>query len=175
MFETMQSLDFSLLDLIAARRFGAATNALTAVTRLGDNGVLWIAIALMLCVFKKTRRTGVLMIIALAATFVVSTLGLKHLFSRARPCVVEPDKTFLFCPAGYSFPSGHSISSFAAAGVLWFRRQTGAFAAMLAAFLIAFSRVYMFVHFPTDVLTGALLGLAAAYIVCNLAQKRANS
>lgn len=174
MLETIQSLDFSLLDLIAAHRFEAATNVMTVVTRLGDNGVLWLVIALILCLFKKTRRTGVLMIAALAATFVISTLGLKHLFSRLRPCVAEPEKTFLFCPSGYSFPSGHSVSSFAAAGVLWFRRQNGAFAAMIAAFLIAFSRVYLFVHFPTDVLTGAILGFATAYAVCEYAKKRLN-
>lgn len=75
------------------------------------------------------------------------------------------ERIFYACPSGFSFPSGHSISSFAAAGVLFFRREKGRVAALILAALIAFSRAYLYVHFPSDVVTGSLLGFAAAYLV----------
>lgn len=105
------------------------------------------------------------MMAALAVTFAVSTLGLKNLFERLRPCVQFPKDLFYACPSGFSFPSGHSVSSFAAAGVLFFRHEKGGTVALILAFFIAFSRMYLYVHFPSDVLTGSLLGVAAAYLV----------
>ena len=171
MMDIIGQYDFFALDALAGWRTPFATQAMSFITFLGDKGVFWAGCALMLCCFKKTRATGVLMLTALAATYLIGTLGLKNLFARARPCAVFPQKTFLFCPNGPSFPSGHAFSSFAAAGVLFFRREKGAVFALVLAFLIAFSRVYLYVHFPTDVLTGGVMGFLGARILVGYCER----
>lgn len=165
MIEAILRADKILLDWVQALRTQTLDIVMPAVTFLGDAGLFWIVWAVILCFFPKSRKTGLLMIAALAATFVISTLGLKNLFARPRPCVQFPKEFFYACPSGFSFPSGHSVSSFAAAGVLFFRREKGRVAALILAGLIAFSRAYLYVHFPSDVVTGSLLGFAAAYLV----------
>lgn len=165
MIETILRADRAFLDYIQTLRTDMLDTLMTAVTFLGDAGLFWIIWAVVLCFFPKTRKTGVLMITALAVTFAVSTLGLKNLFERLRPCIQFQKELFYACPSGFSFPSGHSVSSFAAAGVLFFRHEKGGTAALILAALIAFSRMYLYVHFPSDVLTGSLLGVAAAYLV----------
>lgn len=165
MIEALFQADKACLDYIQTLRAETPDALMAFVTFLGDAGLLWIVWAGVLCLFPKSRKTGLLMLAALAVTFVVSTLGLKNLFERPRPCVSFPKEMFYACPAGFSFPSGHTVSSFAASGVLFFRREKGRIAALIAACLIAFSRMYLYVHFPSDVLAGALLGGGAAYLV----------
>lgn len=165
MIETILRADKAFLDYIQTLRTDMLDTLMAAVTFLGDAGIFWIAWAGVLCCFSKTRKTGFLMMAALAVTFAVSTLGLKNLFERLRPCVQFPKDLFYACPSGFSFPSGHSVSSFAAAGVLFFRHEKGGTVALILAFFIAFSRMYLYVHFPSDVLTGSLLGVAAAHLV----------
>lgn len=163
-FDFLLPFDRAVSQFVLSLRSNAADAVMTAVTSAGDAGAVWIALAVGMICFKKTRTTGLLMLAAIAATFVISTLGLKHLFARPRPCVAFPVAGFYPCPSGFSFPSGHSISSFAAAGVLFFRKTAGRWFAVALAVLIAFSRVYLNVHYCTDVLAGALLGVGAAYL-----------
>lgn len=132
------------------------------ITHLGDKGILWIALALFLLARPQTRRCGILMACSLALSAFLGNQVLKPLFQRDRPCALYPEVELLIQrPMAFSFPSGHSISSFASASALLFQKDRRLTAAgFAAALLIAFSRVYLFVHWPTDVLAGALLGTA---------------
>lgn len=134
------------------------------ITYLGEKGLFWIALALGLVIFGKKRgwrQWGVLMLAAMAAGLLVGELGMKNLVCRPRPFQDYPGFAQLLIPppSGFSFPSGHTCASFGAATVIfWKDRRWGGGALGLAA-LIGFSRVFLFVHYPTDVLAGALLGV----------------
>ena len=135
------------------------------ITKLGDAGFIWILGGIILLCFKKTRRCGVVLLAAVALNFLIGDLIVKPLVSRARPFIDDPAFELLISPPhGYSFPSGHSGSSSAAAVVLTaFYRKRGAFAFLLAGG-IAFSRMYLYVHYPTDVLTGCCLGVCVGLL-----------
>ena len=142
----------------------------------GEHGEIWIAFTLLLLLFRRTRKAGCAMATALVLYLVAGDCILKPLFARPRPCDVNTAITILVKrPHGHSFPSGHTASAFAAAFALWLQnRKLGVPALVLAAF-IAFTRLYLYVHFPTDVLGGLALGLAlgalASWIVDGLANK----
>ena len=135
------------------------------ITKLGDSGLVWIVLALVMLARKSTRIIGVTMAIALIIGHLAGTVIIKNLLERPRPFVADPTIELLIkAPSEFSFPSGHSASSFAAAVSIAFYNSKGGAAALVLAFLIAFSRVYLMVHYPFDVLAGALLGVFAALI-----------
>ena len=143
----------------------------TFITKLGDSGLIWIALGLVLLCFRKTRKCGIAVLLALLAEWAICDGLLKNLVARPRPYTLYPDIT-LYVPKlhSYSFPSGHSASSFVAAVALFqFYRRPG-IAAITFAALIAFSRVYLFMHWVTDVLAGALLGTLVAICIVKLLQ-----
>ena len=139
---------------------------------MGNGGAVWITLALLLLFFRKTRRAGAAMLLAMLVGFLVGNLCLKELVMRPRPFVTHSDLTALLAPGDrWSFPSGHALSSFAAATALWcFHKKAGALALVLAA-LIAFSRLYASVHYPTDVLAGMLIGIALAHAAAFLTDR----
>lgn len=133
---------------------------------IGNAGILWIALALILVCMKKTRRCGIQMMVAMVLTFIVGNLVLKNLISRDRPCWIDPSIALLLKnPTDFSFPSGHSMNSFTAAVTLLFYDKRWGCAAIAVATLIAFSRMYNFVHFPTDVFAGIVIGVVVAYVM----------
>lgn len=142
------------------------------ITVLANAGALWILIALLLLCSKKYRKYGVYMAICLVVGFLTGNLLLKNLIARERPCWIDTKVLLLIqAPKDFSFPSGHSLHSFLAAVCLFkTKRRWGNFALVLAS-LIAFSRLYLYVHFPTDVLAGILLGIAIPLIVFPIAEK----
>lgn len=143
-----------------------------AVTFLGDKGLVWIAAAVVLLFFKKYRKWGVLVLAALLITTLAGEVVLKNVIARPRPCTLFPDMELLIHrPDSYSFPSGHSASSFAAAVVLLKCRKAFGIPAFILAFLIAFSRMFLFVHYPTDVLAGAALGIVMGLLTCWVGEK----
>ena len=169
LFDIIRSMDYNILLLIADRlRGGVLDPVMTMLSLIGNGGAVWITLAVLLLFFRKTRRAGAAMLLAMLAGFLVGNLWLK-LVMRPRPFVPPRDMTALFAPGDrWSFPSGHALSSFAAATALWcFHKKTGVLALVLAA-LIAFSRLYASVHYPTDVLAGMLIGIvlghAAAFL-----------
>lgn len=145
------------------------------ITALGNAGVIWLVIGLCLVFTQKYRRYGVMIFIALALTYTLGDLVLKPMFARPRPYMDSPGRMLLInAPGSYSFPSGHAASSFSAATILWrMNRKFGLFCFILAA-LIALSRVFLFVHYPSDVLTGAVLGILCALFVLLLFENRKN-
>ncbi|MBQ8165392.1 MAG: phosphatase PAP2 family protein [Clostridia bacterium] len=138
----------------------------TGITHLGDAGIIWILIAVVCLFFKKTRKTGICMGMALVMGLIFGNLILKNVIARERPytyelaCMTaEKVKELISLPSDYSFPSGHTQASFAAAtSIFMYSKKYGTLAYILAA-LIAFSRMYLYVHFPTDILGGILLGI----------------
>ena len=131
------------------------------ITLLGDAGIVWIIAALAMMFTKKLRRTGVVVAIGLVLGVLIGNLMLKNLMARERPCWLDESVLMLVkVPKDFSFPSGHTLASVISATVLVFADRRFAFAAIPLAVLIAFSRLYLFVHFPSDVFCGALLGLA---------------
>ncbi len=139
--------------------------AMVTITSLGNGGVVWIAIAVLLMINKKYRKIGFIVLGALTISAVLGEGIFKHLIQRIRPCADIPAINMLIAkPLSYSFPSGHSASSFAAAAVLanYFKKYKFIFFGL--AFLIAFSRLYLYVHYPTDVLAGIILGLICSKV-----------
>ena len=141
----------------------------------GAHGEIWIAFTLLFLLFRRTRRAGFAMAVALVLYMAAGHFFLKPLFARPRPCDLNTSITMLVArPHGHSFPSGHTASGVAAAYALWLQnRKLGAPALVLAAF-IAFTRLYLYVHFPTDVLGGAVLGIALGTAASAFANYMAN-
>ena len=165
LLDIIRSVDYNILLLIADKlRGGVLDPVMTVLSLMGNGGAVWIETAVLLLFFRKTRRAGVAMLLALAAGYVIGNLCIKELVMRPRPFVTHSDLTALLDPGDpWSFPSGHALSSFAAATALWcFHKKTGVLALVLAA-LIAFSRLYASVHYPTEVLAGMIIGIALAH------------
>lgn len=135
------------------------------ITKLGDFGMIWISISLILILSKKYRRAG---IIAMYSLIIAAILGegiIKHIIARPRPFLEMANIDLLIPkPTSYSFPSGHTASSFAAvtAYAKMINDKRIIIPLVLLACAIAFSRLYLMVHYPTDVLGGIVLGLLSA-------------
>ena len=132
------------------------------ITRLGDSGILWVTLTALLLVFRKTRRVGCVLAAALLIDAVLCNLLLKPLVARVRPCDILTEVQLLIPhPDDFSFPSGHTAASFASVTALWLAgKKQWAMAALPVGVLIAFSRMYLCVHYPTDILGGVILGAA---------------
>ena len=143
------------------------------ITHLGDAGWFWIALSVVLLFFKKTRRAGITALLALLIGALITNVALKNLVARIRPYEVIEDLHLLIeKQSDYSFPSGHTCASFAA-GLVYLKmlpRRYGV-AAILLAVLIAFSRLYVGVHYPTDILGGILVGSFAAWAAYRLSER----
>lgn len=166
--EVLQQLDSSILIWIQETlRNDFMTRFWIFITSLGDGGFWTITGLLMLC-FKKTRRVGITALISLMICSLMTNQILKNLFARPRPFQEIIDVISLIRkPMGYSFPSGHTSSSFAAA-IIYYRMLPKRYGvpALILAGMIGFSRLYLGVHYPSDVLGGiivALIGSMAAY------------
>ena len=157
----MTWFDWTILDFIQNHlRSGGMDPLMVWITTLGNGGAVWLAIAAVLLLRKRTRLAGVCLLAAIAFTAVCCNLGLKPLIARPRPCHLDPSVHLLIPnPTDFSFPSGHTAASFAAVAALYYFRCRYWYLAGTLAVLIAFSRLYLYVHFPTDILAGALLGL----------------
>ena len=130
------------------------------VTALGNGGAVWLLAAGGLLCTKKYRKQGVLLLGGLAAGALVGNVVLKNLVARPRPCWLDSSVQLLIPnPTDYSFPSGHTLSSVIGATVLAKTDRRFGYAAIPLAALIAFSRLYLYVHFPSDVLAAAVLGV----------------
>lgn len=139
------------------------------ITHLGDAGAIWIILTLVLLMHPRTRRLGLASGIALLCSMVFTNLILKNLVARTRPFYLVDIELLIKAPGDHSFPSGHATSSFAVAFVFWKERtRIGRIEIyriyMVLASLIAFSRLYLYVHYPTDVLAGVLMGYLCSWI-----------
>ncbi len=148
----------------------------TTITKLGNAGWFWIALGVLLLISRKHRKEGMAVLLSLLIGFMITNVLLKNLIARPRPyTIIEGLNILISEPSDYSFPSGHTCSSVAAALALlqMSDRKTG-IAACILAFLIAFSRLYVGVHFPSDVIVGAIIGALSAWISVMIIEKRKN-
>lgn len=166
MIELLLNLDSSILLFIQeVIRNPILTPFFRVVTTLGNGGGIWILLTALMLLFPKTRRVGFMMAAALIGTLLVNNMFLKPLVNRTRPYVVIEGLTYLVrTPVDSSFPSGHAGCSFAVACVM-FRRLPKRYGilALILAILIALSRLYVGVHYPSDVLAGTLSGIAISF------------
>lgn len=162
----IQQIDDAILQLIQQFcRTPFGDKAAVAVSLLGNAGLIWIVCAAVLLILPKQRKSGAVMALALLFCLLIGNCGLKLLVARPRPCDVDPSVLLLIPrPGEFSFPSGHSMSSFAAATALFFYHKKWGIGALALAGLIALSRLYLYVHYPTDVLAGALIGVGLAFL-----------
>lgn len=166
----MQALEFTILDWIQTNlRCGFLDTVMPAVSRLGNAGLIWIVLTLILLAVPKTRRTGRTLAIALLLDLVCCNLILKPLVARIRPCDVRAAVSLLIAhPRDYSFPSGHAAASFTAVSALFFSGNRLWKPSLVLAVLISFSRLYLYVHWPSDVVAGAFLGIALGFLARRL-------
>lgn len=171
----MLDVEFSILDFIQNQfRTPFGDFVMPLISKLGNGGIIWLVLSGLLCVFPKYRKAGVTMLTALALDVLLCNVMLKPLVGRMRPFTVNTGVELLInAPKDFSFPSGHTAASFAAAFALLFVKNKLWIPSMILASLIAFSRLYLYVHYPTDVLAGIPLGLivgVAATVICRLAE-----
>ncbi len=172
------SFDLPILDWIQHNlHSGFMDWFMPFITMFGEAGIFWIACAALLLIIPKTRKTGLAMGIALLMGLIICNGILKNVCARPRPYDYQLDtlkntwadflingKLLVEGLSDYSFPSGHTIASFEAAGVLMIRNKKLGIPALILACLIAFSRLYLYVHYPTDVIVSVILGTAFAFI-----------
>ena len=175
-----QAVSFALpiLDWIQAHlQCGFLDAVMPIVTLFGEGGIFWIAWAVLMLVFPKTRKTGIAMGIALVMGVLICNVTLKPLVARPRPYdfqYEEYGREITLLVKGlhdYSFPSGHTIASFEACTVLMLHDKRLGIPATVLAILIAFYRLYLYVHYPTDVIFSIIVGTAFAFIGNALAEK----
>lgn len=168
-------MDFDILYFIDKLHNPILDKIMIFITNLGNAGILWILIAIILLFFKKTRKCGILMGISMLCGVIIGNGILKHLVARQRPCWLDTSIPLLIPnPTDYSFPSGHTLASFEAAIMIFLHNKKWGSVAILGALVIAFSRMYLFVHFPTDILGGMILGTIISIIVYKIAENLEN-
>lgn len=179
-FSVFSAFDHSVFQWIQDNIWCEFLNVLMPIiTFFGEGGCFWILLAVICLFSKKYRKTGVTIAFALIVMILINDLTLKNIFARVRPFNFEPfadlyasfptldgkPDLLVSLPSSYSFPSGHTSSSFAAAmAILLNKKWKVGVPALVLAVLIGFSRNYLMVHYPTDVLFGALMGICYALL-----------
>ena len=163
----MTGMELKILDWIQTIHTPIGDAFMCFITSLGNVGVIWIVLAVVLIAIPKTRKSGIIVAAALIIDAVFCSGILKNVFRRIRPFDVNTTIPVLITkPRDFSFPSGHTSASFAAATALYLAKERKLFIPTLVlACLIAFSRMYLYVHYLTDILGGLLIGIASAVIV----------
>lgn len=159
-------MEISILYAINSLHNNIMDNIMKTITILGDAGIIWLIIALILLFNVKTRKCGILIILAMLIGLVIGNIILKNVIARPRPFSLDGTiKLLIQKPLDYSFPSGHTMASFEAAVIIYLHNKKYGIISLIIAILIGFSRMYLFVHYPSDVLFGAILGSLIAIIV----------
>ena len=173
-----ESFDLPILEWIAANlKCGFLDFLMPLITLLGDAGIFWILCSVVMILIPKTRKTGLAMGISLLIGLLVCNVTLKPLVGRIRPYDYQWQffqKEITLLVEGlhdFSFPSGHTIASFEAATALLIGNKKLGIPAMILAVLIAFSRLYLYVHYPTDVIVSIVLGIGIAFLGTFLVKK----
>ena len=170
--ESIQNFDFTVLNGIqSSLQCDFLDIIIPWLTHLG-HGVVWAIFGLVFLFIKKYRFNGICIISALVATVIISEFVIKPLFLRERPYMLNPEFVLLIPePSGTSFPSSHTSTSFASALQFFGINRKAGLAAMIFAAVVAFTRLYLYVHFPTDILGGIILGVCMGIITIFVSRK----
>ena len=175
MLDTITQIDFSILYFIRDNLKNAFFDIIMPfISFAEEGGMMWIALSVGLICFKRTRYAGFAILLAMVIDTLICEGIIKNLVCRVRPCNQVDDIVMLVTkPQSYSFPSNHSASSFAAATafVVNIRKKLWSIPVFLLAMSVAFSRLYNFVHFPSDVLAGIILGTLISIGVCYIMKR----
>ena len=171
-FSVFTNFDCAVFQLVEKLWNPVLDAIMIFITHLGDDGIFWIALGVILCIFKKTRKYGVLVLLGLGIASCINNLVFKQIFERPRPFNFDGwPSDFVFPnpliekPHSFSFPSGHTSSSLGAATPLLIKANKKLGIPMfILALLVGFSRVYVHVHYPTDVIVGTLVGIVGGIL-----------
>lgn len=167
MLKIIQNIDYVILKFIQTNMHNSIMDKMMPiVTRFGDGLSIWMLIGVLLVITKKYRKYGFIVVLSLTMCFVVGNLTLKPLVARIRPFETVPIMNVLLIsePTDFSFPSGHAMCSFAASvGIFYMNKKIGTFALCLSA-IIGFSRLYLYVHYPSDVFFGTIIGILLGFV-----------
>lgn len=173
--EWILAADNAILNWIQQHTSPLGDQIMPVITALGNAGIIWLIVAVLLLIHPKWRKTGFEMLLALGIAAAIGSLILKPLIGRIRPFEANEFAELLITPPkDFSFPSGHTSSSIAAAVVLLRRNWKWGIGGIVLALLIAFSRMYLYVHYPSDVLAGAVLGVISAFLSGWIVKRIAN-
>lgn len=170
--EAIQNFDLSVLNAIQqSLKCGFLDFLTVALSYITTSGIIWIALGIVLTCIKKTRVVGIVVLMALAIGFLSGDVLLKNIVQRPRPFTVNTDIQLLIKqPSGPSFPSTHSTLAAAVTTVMLVKKRTLGYCVLALAICIAFSRLYLYVHYPTDVLCGLLLGVLCGIAAIQIAK-----
>lgn len=168
----MTDFELNILNTIQQMHHPILDSIMVFFTTLGNNGMIWIGLTFVCLLLKKTRKIGILLAIGLLLNLIVCNGILKPLVNRLRPFTYNDIHLLIPKPKDPSFPSGHTAASFVCVMILFLMKQKGKYLVLLIAVLIAFSRLYLYVHFPSDVLAGVVLGLCIGWFVVFFFKKR---
>ena len=159
-------MEIQILNIIQNLRTDIGDTIVPLITKLGDAGMIWICLTIVLLIIPKTRKTGVIMMAALLVDVLLCNVFIKNLVARTRPFDVNTAVQLLVAkPRDYSFPSGHTAASFASVTALYLAVEKKMWkAALVLAVLIALSRLYLYVHYPTDIIGGVIFGSLSGYL-----------
>lgn len=154
------------LDYIQSKRNRFMDRFWIAVTRLGDGGIVWLPLISWFLYSVSRRTKGIALLITLSVNLILCNGLLKNLIRRIRPCDRNEEIELLIRrPADFSFPSAHTASCFAITTALFIMGETTlAVPALIISLLVGYSRVYLYVHYPSDIIAGIITGMLAAYI-----------
>lgn len=170
--EFITMLDTAILNMLTPLQSPWMNNIMIFFSRLGNFGFIWLVLCVVLLCLRPTRRIGAAIALAMLFCFVFGNLLLKPMLARPRPFVVDPTIQILMMPEdAYSFPSGHTMHAFAATTALGSASRSWGAVALMVAILIAFSRLYLMVHYPTDILGGVILGVTGGLVGHALAER----
>lgn len=186
-FDKFLGFDLAVFEWVQGIQGKVMTAIMVTITTLGDEGIIFIAMGIIFFFFKKYRKVGFAILIALVVMLLCNNIILKDFLARPRPFnlfIIDPEAYSLWggegakyffpnlvhAPSSFSFPSGHTSSAFAAAfAILIYNRKIGIPMTFFAA-LMGFSRIYVEVHYCTDVIAGAVVALVYALIAAGIVQ-----
>lgn len=172
--EFIQNIDNNILIFIQNNiRCAFLDVVMPIITSFGDAGITWIIAAIIMLCNSKYRNYGIILVITLICGYTLCEYIIKPIVGRIRPCNVNPLIQMLISkPTTYSFPSGHSFNSFSSSVIIYKTNKFLGKVAFILAALIAFSRMYLYVHYPSDVLCGIIMGICFAFIIYRLFEMR---
>lgn len=159
-------MEIEILNMVQGMRTSLLDVFMSNITKLGNAGIVWIVLTIVLLFIPKTRKSGLILAVALIVDLILCNGILKPFIARTRPFDVNTAIQLIVAkPHDYSFPSGHTAASFTAVMALYLAGEKKMWkVSLVLACLIAFSRLYLYVHYPTDILGGIVTGAIAGYI-----------